>query len=51
MTTLKCPDGRMINECEAFGGMIIGKGNQCAQGKPAKLPLYMPKIPHNLTWV
>jgi hypothetical protein len=33
----------MINECEAVGGIRIGRG------KPAPVPLLAPKIPYYLT--
>jgi hypothetical protein len=43
---------RMIDddECEAVGGMRIGRGNRSTQRKPAPAPLCPPQIPHNLTW-
>jgi hypothetical protein len=39
---------RMIDddECEAVGGMRIGRGNRSTRRKPAPVPL----CPHDLTW-
>jgi hypothetical protein len=36
------------DECGAFGEKI-GKGNRSTWRKPAPMPLYPPKIPHDLT--
>jgi hypothetical protein len=43
---------RMIDddECEAVGGMRIGKGNRSTLRKPAAAPLCPPQIPHELAW-
>jgi hypothetical protein len=41
---------RMIDDCAAFGGMRIGRGNRSARRKPAPVPLRPPQIPHYLTW-
>jgi hypothetical protein len=38
------------DECEAFGGMIIGRGNRSTLRKPAPMPLLPPQIPHRLIW-
>jgi hypothetical protein len=38
------------NECEAVGGMRIGRGNRSTRNKPAPMPLCPPQIPHDLTW-
>jgi hypothetical protein len=40
----------MIDECEAVGGMRIGKGNRSIRRKPAPVPLCPPQISHDLTW-
>jgi hypothetical protein len=36
------------DECEAVGGMRIGKGNRSTRRKPAPVPLCPPQIPHDL---
>jgi hypothetical protein len=36
------------DECGAVGGMIIGSGS--TRRKPVPVPLYSPRIPHDLTW-
>jgi hypothetical protein len=42
---------RMIDdECEAVGGMRIGKGNRSTRRKPAPMPLCSPQIPHDPTY-
>jgi hypothetical protein len=41
---------RMIDECRAIGGMRIGRGNRSTRRKPASVPLFPPRIPHDLTW-
>jgi hypothetical protein len=40
---------QMIDEgdCEAIGGMKIGKGNRSTRRKPAPAPLCPPQIPHD----
>jgi hypothetical protein len=40
---------QMIEEgdCEAIGGMNIGRGNRSTQRKPAPTPLYPLQIPHD----
>jgi hypothetical protein len=38
----------MINECEAVGGIINGRGNGSTGRKPAHVLLLPPKIPHEL---
>jgi hypothetical protein len=42
---------RMINydECEAVGGMRIGRENRSTRRKPAPVSLCPPQIPHDLT--
>jgi hypothetical protein len=41
---------RMIaDDCEAIGGMSIGRGNRSTQRKPAPVALYPPQIPRDLT--
>jgi hypothetical protein len=37
-------------ECEAVGGVRIGRGNRSTRRKPASLSLCPPQIPHDLTW-
>jgi hypothetical protein len=37
-------------ECEAVGGMRIGKGNRKSRRKPAPVPLCPLQIAHDLTW-
>jgi hypothetical protein len=37
-------DDRVINECLEVSEMITGRG------KPASVPIYLPQIPHDLTW-
>jgi hypothetical protein len=39
-----------IHECGAVGGMRIGGINQSTKRKPVSAPLYLPQIPHYLTW-
>jgi hypothetical protein len=41
----------MIDEgdCEAVGGMKIGRGNRSTRRKPAPVPLCPPQIPHDQT--
>jgi hypothetical protein len=40
---------RLIDdECGAFGGMRIGRGNRSTRKKPAPVPLCPPQIPHDL---
>jgi hypothetical protein len=41
----------MIDEgdCEAIGGMKIGRGNRSTRRKPAPAPLCPPQIPHDKT--
>jgi hypothetical protein len=43
---------RMIDdeECGAFGGKRIGRGNGITRRKLAPVPLCPPQIPHDLTW-
>jgi hypothetical protein len=43
---------RMIDDgdCEAIGGMKIGRGNPSNQRKPAPGPLCPSQIPHDLLW-
>jgi hypothetical protein len=44
---------RMIDddeECGAFDGMRIGRGNRSTRRKPAPVPLCPSQIPHDLTW-
>jgi hypothetical protein len=43
---------RMIDddECEAVGGMRIGRGNRSTRRKPAPAPLRPRQIPYDLTW-
>jgi hypothetical protein len=55
LTTLSVPrlyrvDDRLINECEAFFGMRIGRGNRSTLNKPAQVPLCPPHFPHCRTW-
>jgi hypothetical protein len=38
------------NECGAIRGKF-GKENQRTRSKPAPVPLCLPQIPHDLTWV
>jgi hypothetical protein len=38
------------DECEAVGGMRIGRGNRSTRRKPAPMPLGPPQLPHDLTW-
>jgi hypothetical protein len=38
------------DECEAFSGMRISKGNRSTRRKPTSVPLCSPQIPHDLTW-
>jgi hypothetical protein len=38
----------MIGDHGAFGGMIIGRGNRSTRRITASVPLYLPKIPHDL---
>jgi hypothetical protein len=38
------------DECEAVGGMRIGRRNRNTRRKPAPVPLCPPQIPHYLTW-
>jgi hypothetical protein len=42
---------QMIDEgdCEAIGGMRIGRGNRSTRRKPAPAPLCPPQIPHDQT--
>jgi hypothetical protein len=43
---------RMIDDdqCEAVGGMRIGRGNRSTLRKPGPVPLRPPQISHDLTW-
>jgi hypothetical protein len=42
---------RMIDdECGAVGGMRIGRGNRSTRRKLTPVPLYLPQIPHDLSW-
>lgn len=41
---------RMIDEYGRDGGMRICKGNRSTLRKPVPVPLYPPKIPHDLAW-
>jgi hypothetical protein len=42
---------RMIDdECEAVGGMRIGRENRSTRRKPVTAPLCRPQIQHVLTW-
>jgi hypothetical protein len=43
---------QMIDEgdCEAIGGMKIGRGNWSTRRKPAPAPLCPPQISHDQTW-
>jgi hypothetical protein len=42
---------RMIDdECEAVGGMRIGRGNRSTRRRAAPVPLCLPQIPHDLPW-
>jgi hypothetical protein len=34
---------------EAFGGMLIGRGNRSTRRRPAPVPLCSPQIPSDLT--
>jgi hypothetical protein len=36
-------------DCEAIGGMKIGRENRSSRRKPALVQLCPPKIPHDLT--
>jgi hypothetical protein len=36
-------------DCEAIGGMKIGRGNRITRRKPASAPLCPPQIPHDQT--
>jgi hypothetical protein len=36
-------------DCEAIGGMKIGRGNWSTRRKPAPAPLCPPQIPHDQT--
>jgi hypothetical protein len=47
--TLYTVDDRVINGYGAAAGMIIGRGNQSTQRKPAPLPPCPPQTPHYLT--
>jgi hypothetical protein len=38
------------DECEAVGGMRIGRGNRSTRRQPAPAPLWPSQIPHYLTW-
>jgi hypothetical protein len=38
-------------DCEAVGGMKIGRGNRSTWRKPAPAPLCPPQIPHDQTQV
>jgi hypothetical protein len=38
------------DECEAVGGMRIGRGNRSTRRKPAPMPLCPPQISHDMTW-
>jgi hypothetical protein len=40
------PNGRMINECEAVGGMRTGRGNRSIRRNPSSLPFCPSQIPH-----
>jgi hypothetical protein len=40
---------QMIDDCEAIGGMRIGRGNWSTRRKPASVSLCPPQIPHDLT--
>jgi hypothetical protein len=40
----------MINEYGEVGGMRIGKANRSTRRNPAPVPLFVPKMPHDLTW-
>jgi hypothetical protein len=37
------------DECGAFGGMTIDRGNRNTRRKPAPAPLCPPQIPHDYT--
>jgi hypothetical protein len=39
----------MINECGAFGGMRVGRGDKSTWKKFATLKLLPPQISHDLT--
>jgi hypothetical protein len=39
------------DDCGAIGGMRIDNGNWSTRRKPAPIPLWLPQIPHDLTWV
>jgi hypothetical protein len=41
---------RIISDRGAFGGIRIGRGNRITRRKPVPLPLYPPKISHDLAW-
>jgi hypothetical protein len=43
------PQMRDEDECEAIGGIKIGRGNRSTQRKPAPAPLCPPQIPHDQT--
>jgi hypothetical protein len=36
------------DECGAVGGMRIGRGNRNTRREPALVPLFPPRIPHDL---
>jgi hypothetical protein len=36
-------------DCEAIGGIKIGRGNRSTRRKPVSAPLYPPQIPHDQT--
>jgi hypothetical protein len=38
------------DECEAVGGMRIGRGNRSTRRKSVPLPLCPPQIPRDLAW-
>jgi hypothetical protein len=40
----------IIDECEAVGGMRIGKEHQSAWRKSAPVPLCPPQISHYINW-
>jgi hypothetical protein len=40
----------MIDECEAVGGMGVGRGDQNTLRRLATLTVLPPQIPYDLTW-
>jgi hypothetical protein len=38
------------DECEAVGGMIIGRGNRSTQKNPAAVPFCTLQISHDFAW-